>query len=481
MSQLRLFISSVQSEFAVERRALRDYMRGDELFGGIFDVFLFESVPALDRRPDELYLEQVARSDIYVGLFGSDYGAEDEAGVSPTEREFDHATENGIHRLIFIKEVEHGTRDPKMEALINRAQAGLVRKRFDGLERLKTGLYAALVQYLRAQEIIRSTPFDAAPCPRAGVNDLDHERMIWFIRIARRARNFPLTEDVPPRQLLTHLSLLSNGRPTNAALLLFGQAPQRHLISSEVRCAHFHGVEVRKPIPSYQVCRGTAFELIDQAVDFVLSKINRSIGTRATSSQAPTTYEIPQEVVREAIVNAVAHRDYTSNGSVQVMLFADRLEVWNPGRLPPSLTVEQLRIAHGSIPGNPLLADSLYLAEYIERMGTGIMDMIGRCIEAGLPEPEFSVKDGFVATIRRPQSRPDSLESRVLRLLADGPKSMTELSVALGQEQVSGQLHKVVRLLVSEGIIENALPEKLQSRLQKYQLSSTANAVVALL
>ena len=147
------------------------------------------------------------------------------------------------------------------------------------------------------------------------------------------------------------------------------------------------------PISSYQVYKGTAFELVDQAVDFVLSKINRSIGTRAESVQAPTTYEIPKEVVTEAIVNAVAHCDYTHNGSVQVMLYADRLEVWNPGRLPPSLTLEKLRVAHISVPGNPLLAESMYLAEYIERMGTGTLDMIRRCVKAGLPEPEREEED----------------------------------------------------------------------------------------
>lgn len=102
-----------------------------------------------------------------------------------------------------------------------------------------------------------------------------------------------------------------------------------------------------------------------------------------------------------SIVNAVAHRDYTDNGSVQVMLFADRLEVWNPGRLPPPLTLEKLRVAHTSVPGNPLLAESMYLAEYIERMGTGTLDMISRCVDAGLPEPEFAVPQGFVTTVWR--------------------------------------------------------------------------------
>jgi predicted HTH transcriptional regulator len=112
-------------------------------------------------------------------------------------------------------------------------------------------------------------------------------------------------------------------------------------------------------------------------------------------------YEIPPEVIREAIVNSVAHRDYTSNGSVQVMLFADRLEVWNPGTLPPSLTPAKLREPHGSVPFNPLLAEPLYLTQYIERMGTGTQDMIKRCREVGLDEPEFALTDGFVVTIRR--------------------------------------------------------------------------------
>ena len=119
----------------------------------------------------------------------------------------------------------------------------------------------------------------------------------------------------------------------------------------------------------------------------MLSKINRAIGTRAESVRRPGRMKFRLEVVTEAVVNAVAHRDYTDNGSVQVMLFADRLEVRNPGRLPPPLTLDKLREAHRSVPANPLLAESLYLAEYIERMGTGTLDMIRRCVEAGLPEP----------------------------------------------------------------------------------------------
>ena len=401
MKSLRIFISSVQSEFAQEREALRDYMREDALLRRFFDVFLFEEVPASNQRPDELYLDEVERCDVYVGLFGWGYGNEDAEGVSPTEREFDRATALGVHRLVFVKGAEDGARHPRMRALIGKAQAGLIRKRFSTLEELKTALYASLVEYLEAKELLRSGPFDAAPCADAALDDLDFDWMTLFVRIARRARRFPLPEDVPPEGLLKHLNLLNKGRLTNAAVLLFGKSPQRFLISSEIKCAHFHGTEVEKPISSYQVYKGTLFQLVEQAVDFVLGKIDRRVGTRSESARAPRTYEIPPEVVTEAVVNAVAHRDYTSNGSVQVMLFSDRLEVRNPGRLLPPLTLEELRVAHNSVPGNPLLAEPLYLAEYIERMGTGTLDMIRRCVEAGLPEPEFAVADGFVTTVRR--------------------------------------------------------------------------------
>jgi ATP-dependent DNA helicase RecG len=103
---------------------------------------------------------------------------------------------------------------------------------------------------------------------------------------------------------------------------------------------------------------------------------------------------LPREVVAEAIVNAVVYRDYTSNASVQVMLFADRLGIWNPGELPPSLTINDLRIPHASIPRNPMIAEPMFLARYVEKAGTGILDMIARCREAGLPAPEFRQSGG---------------------------------------------------------------------------------------
>lgn len=112
-------------------------------------------------------------------------------------------------------------------------------------------------------------------------------------------------------------------------------------------------------------------------------------------------------------MNAVAHRDYTSKASVQVMLFKNRLEIWNPGSLPPSLTIEKLKGPHQSIPANPLIAEPMYLTKYIERMGTGIRDMLDRCREAGLPEPEIEIDGGtWVTTIWRKSRREEVSATR---------------------------------------------------------------------
>ena len=402
MTSIRIFISSVQREFAEERQHLREFLRGDPLLRRYFRVFLFEDVPASSRRPDEVYLHEVEQCDVYVGLFGSEYGTEDSEGISPTEREFYRASNLDKHRLIFVKGGGEVERHPKMGALIRKAQSGLVRKRFVTRAELVAGLYAGLVHYLEVKELLRFGPFDAAPCLGATLDDLNVPEMYRFIRRARIARQFSLDEETPPADLLVHLNLLNMQRLTNAAVLLFGRDPQRFLMSSEVKCARFHGTDVSKPVPSYQVFKGTVFQLVDQAVDFVMGKLDRAVGTRANSVQAPTAYEIPIEVVRESIVNAVAHRDYADNSSTQVMLYSDRLEVMNSGRLPPLLSVEKLRTAHQSLPTNPLIAQAMYLLGYIEKLGTGTLDMIRRCANAGLAEPEFEASEGFLTRIWRP-------------------------------------------------------------------------------
>lgn len=485
-----IFISSVQKEFAAERRALKDFVHGDPLLKRFFEVFLFEDIPAAGRRAEQVYLAEVDRCAVYVALLGNDYGHEDADGVSPTEREFDRATEQGKERLVYLAGQDDGARHPKMQAFIRKAGDQLIRRRFTSIPELIAALYASLVEHLENSGALRTGPFDAAACPGATLGDLSDEKLADFLGRAQRQRGYALGPGTAMDQALTHLNLLDHGRPSHAAVLLFGKTPQRFLPTSEVKCMHFHGTEVRKPIPSYQVYKGTVFELADQAVDFVLSKIARAVGTRAAGPAAPVDYELPREAVAEGIVNALAHRDYASNASVQVMLFADRLEIWNPGQLPAPLTIEKLSRPHASIPHNPLIAEPLFLARYIEKAGTGTLDMIALCKEAGLPPPQFRQDGGlFIQTLWRPKGAaapvattmegtksgpsPDQVE---ILVKASNGTALTDLMEVANRTNRTKFRDQVIKPLIEQGWLEMTIPDKPRSSQQKYRLTAKGEA-----
>ena len=401
MEIVKVFISSVQREFAKERRMLCDYIRNDSLLGRFFEPFIFEDMPASEVSAQKAYLTQAAECHIYLGIFGVQYGNEDTEGISPTEREYDTASAHFAYRLAYTLRTDT-QRHPKEQAFIRKVEQNVVRRSFTSYEELRTAVYNSLVDYLTSKEIIRRVPFDAAAHPVATYNDIDTEKVRTFVNKAREKRNFPLTFADGVEKIFSSIHVLTDdGRLTNSALLLFAKDPQQFFRTSEVRCAQFYGTQVEKPIRNYQVFTGSLFEMIDKAVGFVMSRIDARVGTRDHSVDAPVDYELPESAVAEAIANAVAHRDYTSNASVQVMLFRDRVEIWNPGRLPDGFTVQKLREIHSSEPTNPVIAHPLFLAGYIEHLGTGTTDMIAACEQYGLCTPEFRQAEDFRTIIYR--------------------------------------------------------------------------------
>lgn len=254
MKRIKIFISSVQSEFAEERAMLCLYIRTDVLLGKFFEPFIFEEVPANEYPTSHVYLKEVELCDIYLGLYGNLYGYEDEEGISPTEREYDLAASLHKSRLIYIKSIGEENRHPKETALIRKVERDIVRKTFVDIDGLRTSVYASLIRYLEEKEYIRWRPFDASYDNGATLKDLDEAKISNFIHMARSKRSFPLPINTAPEALLTHLDLIDeNGRLANAALLLFGKKPQKYFIASEVKCVQFYGNVVEKPIPSYQI------------------------------------------------------------------------------------------------------------------------------------------------------------------------------------------------------------------------------------
>ncbi len=491
MPKMKVFISSVQKEFAAEREALFQYFIADPLLSAFFEPVLFEKLPAASQAPDKVYIDEVGQSQIYLGLLGCEYGYQDPAGVSPTEHEYDHATTMHLDRLVFIKGDSTISRHPKEEAFIQKVGGALSRKRFETLDELKHEVSKSLFALLQQKGLISHTPFDASLHPTATLDDIDDDKIESFVWRARRKRGFPLQEGSPKHLVLAHLNMMQGHQVTNSAILVFCNRPQRFFPSAMIKCAHFHGLEGTKPIADHKEFKGDVFLQVDQAIDFVLSKISLSVGTREKSNQAPLVYEIPRAVIGEAIVNAIAHRDYNSHGSVQVRVFKDRVEVTNPGRLVPELTIAKLRIDHGSYPTNPLLAECLYQVQYIERFGTGTMDMIQLSRDAHLIEPKFDLDEGFKVVLWRPSAVtgqvpdkhrtstgqvPDKYRistgeiERVVWVLA-GEMKRSEIQVLLDLKHRETFIDNYLQPSINEGFVEPTIPDKPNSPKQRYRLT----------
>lgn len=185
-------------------------------------------------------------------------------------------------------------------------------------------------------------------------------------------------------------------RPTYAGLLLFGNDPQRWVRSGEVLVTRYAGTRMDDRFVKEEI-GGTLPEQIRRAEAFLLSNMRR--GVRLEGLERIEDLEYPPDVVREAIVNAVAHRDYRIRGDeIRIRLFSDRVEFYSPGRLPGHITVENLVDERFS--RNEIIVQVLSDMGFIERLGYGIDRMIRLMAEAGLPAPEFAeTAAGFQVTL----------------------------------------------------------------------------------
>ena len=401
MAKFKVFISSVQAEFATERKRVYDFIRQDELLKQYFDPFIFEQTAAQDSNPRQLYLEEAAACQVYLLLVGKQYGNAAEGELSPTEKEYNAAGEGNAYRVALIKDLDDQPREAQEERFFRRVQNELTYRVFSNPSVLVSLVKQALYEYLKYKGIIQELSFDEQVRYDAKMEEIDPDKVREFIKKARKKRGFPLSEDTTPLKLLQHLHMLRDGKPTNAAILMFSKDPQYHFPTAVVKCAWFLTNEVMKPIEDYKTFDGDVMDQITQATSWVMSKMSLRFGVRDVTPDTEAEFEIPRSVIFETIVNAVAHRDYNSKGSVQVSVFRNRIVVRNPGTLPVELTKADLMEEHGSYPHNPFLAEALFQAGYIEKYGTGITENIRKMQEAHLLAPDIDLSAEFVTTIWR--------------------------------------------------------------------------------
>ncbi|RTH96322.1 AAA family ATPase [Thermus scotoductus] len=241
------------------------------------------------------------------------------------------------------------------------------------------------------------------------LKEVDPEALKAFARLARE--RLPHVDLSDPEGTLRNLNLVEGERLKNAGVLLFGKRPQRLFPQAQVRVGIFRGDEI---LDSHDFT-GTLWEQLDGAMARFrqVLKVRFDVRVEEPSLEGlkrEETWEYPLEALREAVANALVHRDYTYPADIQIRLEEDRLEVWSPGELPPPLTPDQLYQPHSSVLRNPLIAQAFYFAGIIERWGTGTTRIVRLCREQGLPEPEFANwQGGFRVTFLKDPYTPERL------------------------------------------------------------------------
>jgi ATP-dependent DNA helicase RecG len=180
-----------------------------------------------------------------------------------------------------------------------------------------------------------------------------------------------------------------NKEITNAGILIFGKDPQKKFISATVRVGRFKN---STHIIDTVIIQGNLFKQVDDVMNAIRKHLNVMFEIKGIVRK--DVWDYPLEALREAVINALIHRDYLSPAEIQIKIYDDKIWIWNPGKLPAQIKLEDLKKEHSSYPRNPLIANVFYLAGFIERWGSGTKRVVELCKEYGLPEPEYKEEFG---------------------------------------------------------------------------------------
>lgn len=233
--------------------------------------------------------------------------------------------------------------------------------------------------------------FEALPAPHVTWDDLDP------VKVERYVSGLDGVGELSAEQVLRKRGcLMVSGQPTYAGVLLFGKEPDASVQGCEISVVRYAGTEMGDEFLRQDI-RDTLPEQIRRAEAFLVS--NMRVGARLVGFEREDRTEYPLEAVREAVVNAVAHRDYSITGDqIRVFMFVDRIEVYSPGRLPGPVTVDN--IVEERFSRNETIVQVLADLGFIERLGYGIDRMIRLMQQEGLPEPVFEeTANGFRVTL----------------------------------------------------------------------------------
>ena len=251
--------------------------------------------------------------------------------------------------------------------------------------------------------------WDGVPVPNVSVSDLKEETFDFFRKRALKSKR--IEEDVltdSNEHLIENLQLKENDFLKRASILLFHPKPENFVTGAYIKIGFF---ESDSELMYQDEIHGNLFEQIEKTMDLLFTKYIKA-NISYEDIQRVETYEYPKEAIREALLNAIIHKDYSGNTPIQISVYKDKIMIWNEGQLPENWTVETLTKKHPSKPYNPDIANAVFRCGYIESWGRGTIKIIEQCKEAGLPTPLYYYESsGFWVEFRKDIYNEDYLKS----------------------------------------------------------------------
>lgn len=251
--------------------------------------------------------------------------------------------------------------------------------------------------------------WDSVPVPGTAINDIDSNALENFRSMARKNQRIK-PEDLKDtnEHLLSKLQLVETDKLKRAGVLLFYSDPEQYISGAYIKIGYF---ESDDDLIYQDEIHGNIFMQIERLLDLMFTKyIKQNISYDGATRIE--TFEYPFNAIREAILNAIAHKDYSMSTPIQISVYPDKIIFWNPGQLPDQWTIENLLIKHPSIAYNPDIANTLFRCGYIESWGRGTLKMINECKEIGVPSPKYEFNmSGFFVTFRKDIYHKEYLET----------------------------------------------------------------------
>ena len=292
-------------------------------------------------------------------------------------------------------------------------------------------------------------------------------------------------------EILDRLGLRRNGVLLQAAQVLYGTKLINDLPQCQLKLGRFRGTEITGKIVDNRQEHLHAFAMVREGMSFL--ERTMPLGARFPDGQIfrEDRFPIPLNALREILLNAVMHRDYSySGGHVAIVVFDDRVEIRSYGRLPAGVTLEQLSGTHLSELRNPLIAGTFHRTGAVEIWGRGTNRVIDECIKYGIEPPTFMELQGFlIVTFRAPiVEEPAAITNQTPQVSAQvtaqvakfcmEPKSAKEIMALLGLRHWKSFQANYLQPLIDANVLERTIPDKPRSRLQKYRLTDAGRRLV---